>query len=275
MPAAGLKQPGSVSAIWRYPVKSMLGEEIAQTLVAENGLRGDRAYALLDEESGKIISAKNPRKWGDLFAFSASFPRLTDDAGPLPAACIMFPDGSGTSSAEPDAQERVSGFLGRQIRLMASAPQSACAEGYWPDHEWLERPDSVFEFELPAGTFFDGAPIHLVTTATLEKLASLTPRSRFDVARFRPNFVIDCPGSTAGFIENTWSGRTLSIGSEVRVLITRPTFRCVMTTLGQRALPKDPDILRTIVQNNLGNVGVYATVIRGGTVRQGDAVELE
>ena len=84
--------------------------------------------------------------------------------------------------------------------------------------------------------------------------------------------MIDCPGSPTGFIENDWIGRTLSIGSEVRVLVIRPTARCVMTTLSQGALPKDPDVLRTVVQNNQGNVGVYATVARGGTVRRGDAV---
>ncbi len=275
MTGAGIDQTGAVTGIWRYPIKSMRGEELSLARVSERGVFGDRAYALVDDESGKIISAKNPRKWGDLFALGAQFASAPDDASVLPAALIKFPDGSTASSAEPGAQERVSGFLNRRVRLTASVPQSARAEGYWPDYRWLEQPDSLFEFELPAGTFFDGATIHLITTATLEKLTKLAPGSRFDVARFRPNFVIDCPGSTAGFIENGWIGRTLSIGSEVRVLITRPTFRCVMTTLGQSALPKDPDILRTIVQNNQGNAGVYATVVRGGTVRQGDAVALE
>ena len=86
----------------------------------------------------------------------------------LPAARITFPDGSSADSAEPDIDERLSGRLNRPVRLTASVPQSAHAEGYWPDYNWLEQPDSFFEFELPAGTFFDCAPIHLVTTATLE-----------------------------------------------------------------------------------------------------------
>jgi uncharacterized protein len=127
---------------------------------------------------------------------------------------------------------------------------------------------------LPAGTFFDGAPIQLVTTATLDRLAALAPKSCFDVARFRPNFVIECAGSPDGFIENDWSGRTVLIGSQVQILVARPTPRCVMTTLAQGTLPKDPDVLRTAVQNNLGNVGVYATVVRGGTVRRGDVIAL-
>jgi MOSC domain-containing protein len=272
MAGAGTQYSGSVTAIWRYPVKSMLGEELAQITVTERGLFGDRVYALVDGESQKVISAKNPRKWGDLFAFRAMLPSARSESGMLQAAQITFPDGSSIDSTERDIEERLSNRLNRPVRLTASAPQSAQAEGYWPDYNWLEEPDALFEFDLPAGTFFDVAPIHLVTKATLNCLAAIAPKSCFDVARFRPNFVIDCPESTAGFVENDWVGRTLSIGDEVRMLITRPTARCVMTTLHQGGLPKDPDVLRTVVQNNQGNVGVYATVVRGGTVQRGDAI---
>ncbi len=164
--------------------------------------------------------------------------------------------------------------LNRPVHLTASVPSSATAEGHWPGYNWLEQPSTDFEFELPSGTFFDCAPIHVVTTATLNRLAALSPSSRFEIARFRPNFVIDCPESSEGFIENDWVGRTMAIGSEVRMLVVRPAQRCVMTTLSQGELPKDPEVLRTIVQNNRGNVGVYATVVRGGIVRRGDGVAL-
>jgi uncharacterized protein len=271
---AGTNHPGSVMAIWRYPVKSMLGEEVAQTTVTPSGLFGDRAYALVDGESGKVISAKNPRKWGDLFAYRAEFPSAEGQVGTLPTARITFPDGSSTDSTEHDIDERLSGRLSRPIRLTTTVPLSASAEGYWPGYDWLAEPATDFDFELSSGTFFDGAPIHLVTTATLDRLAAIAPKSRFDAARFRPNFVIDCPGSSAGFIENDWIGRTLSIGNEVQMLIVQPTPRCVMTTLSQGELPKDPDVLRTVVQNNRCNVGVYATVVRGGIVRRGDTVSL-
>jgi uncharacterized protein len=263
---------GWIAAIWRYPVKSMIGEELDTAAVTDRGLHGDRAFALVDRESGKIISAKNPRKWGDLFAFRSDLPEGTHQAGPLPAARITFPDGSSAASADPDIDGRLSDRLGRPVRLTESIPPSARAEGYSPDHGWLEQPDTTFEFELPEGTFFDCAPIHLVTTATLDRLAELAPKSRFDVARFRPNFVVECAGSTGGFIENDWVGRTILIGSQVRLLVARPALRCVMTTLPQGTLPKDPDVLRTVVQNNEGAVGVYATVVRGGNVRRRDAV---
>jgi uncharacterized protein YcbX len=274
MTAEATTRTGSIAAIWRYPIKSMIGEELDTTAVAERGLWGDRAFALVDSESGKIISAKNPRKWGDLFAFQSDLPEGTHQAGPLPAARITFPDGSRATSADADIDKRLSDRLSRRVRLAAAAPPSARAEGYWPDHDWLEQPDETFEFELPEGTFFDCAPVHLVTMATFDRLRELAPKSQFDVARFRPNFVIECGGSPAGFIENEWVGRTILIGSEVRVLAVRPAARCVMTTLAQGLLPKDPDVLRTAVQNNQGNVGVYATVVRGGTVRRGDAVAI-
>ncbi len=264
----------SIAAIRRYPVKSMIGEELDAVAVTERGLFGDRAFALVDTESGKVISAKNPRKWGDLFAFRAVFPENIKEAGPLPAAQITFPDGSSATAAQPDVDHRLSEQLGRPVRLTASASQTASIEGYWPDYHWLEQPDIVFNVELPPGTFFDCAPIHLVTTATLRQLAALAPESRFEVPRFRPNFVIDSTDAAEGFVENDWVGRTLTIGSEVRLLVVRPTARCVMTTLPQGDLPKDPDVLRTIVQKNEGNVGVYATVVRGGTVQRGDAVAL-
>ncbi len=208
---------GRVSSIWRYPVKSMVGEELETVSVTERGLLGDRAFALVDDESGRIVSAKNPRKWRDLFAFQASLPGTPDQSGPLPAAEITFPDGSSASATDPDIDERLSALLNRPVHLTASAPQGAHAEGYWPDHEWLEQPDETFEFELPSGTFFDGAPIHVVTTSTLARLAALAPASRFDVARFRPNLVIECPEAPDGFIENDWIGRRpgLLIGSQV------------------------------------------------------------
>jgi uncharacterized protein YcbX len=271
---ADTKHAGLVTAIWRYPVKSMQGEALEQADVSERGVLGDRAYALVDGESDKVVSAKNPRKWGDLFAFRADYPHSGDRDGAAPTPRITFPDGSSVLAAEPDVDQRFSRHFNRRLRLTASVPQAASAEGYWPDYNWLPQPDGTFDFELPAGTFFDCAPIHIVTTATLKRLAEIAPQSRFDIARFRPNFVIECPDSTDGFIENEWIGRTLLIGDHVRILLVRPTVRCVMTTLSQGDLPKDPDVLRTAVQNNQGNVGAYATVVRGGTVRRGDDVAI-
>src|SRR5262249_32935390 len=130
-----------------------------------------------------------------------------------------------------------------------------------------------FEFPLPPGTFFDGASVHLVTTATLDRLRALAPASRLEVPRFRPNFVIEVTDGSDGFVEDRWIGRSLALGDAL-LKIDRPCPRCVMTTLSQGSLPKDPNVLRVAVQENGGNVGVYASVVRGGRVRRGDTVGL-
>jgi uncharacterized protein YcbX len=125
------------------------------------------------------------------------------------------------------------------------------------------------------GTFFDCATVHLLTTATLDHLRELYPKGRFEARRFRPNIVVQLASGEKGFVENAWIGNTLAIGDEVRLRITGPCSRCVMTTLPQGDLPADPGILRTAAQHNKANVGVYAAVLRAGRIRRGDAVRIE
>jgi uncharacterized protein len=139
--------------------------------------------------------------------------------------------------------------------------------------EGLDYRDAVTDWELPSGTFFDLAILHLLTTSTLDRLRELYPRGRFEVRRFRPNIVVAT--EEPGFAENDWIGRMVSIGDEVRLRVTGPCPRCVMTTLPQGNLPKDPGILRTAAQENQANVGVYADVVKGGSVRRSDPVVLE
>jgi uncharacterized protein len=275
MPDAGPRRTGFVAELWRYPVKSMRGEQIEASEVTDHGLLGDRVHALVDVDSGKIVSAKNPRTWPDMFDFRSELmrpPRLTDS---LPPARITFPDGESARSDEVNIDERLSGALGTQVHLASSVPDDARIEGYWPNYPWLPVPDDVFEMNLAPGMFFDGAAVHLITTATLESLRSLGPKSRFESPRFRPNIVVETSGGVFGFVENDWVDRTMSIGDAVRLRITGPCARCVMTTLAQGDLPKDPNVLRTIVQHNEGNAGVLATVVQGGRIKQGDAVNLE
>jgi uncharacterized protein YcbX len=272
---AQASRQGSVVAVWRYPVKSMMGEQLDDSSVTERGLAGDRVYALIDVETGKVVSAKNPRKWGNLFEFRTAFVEPPNDTQSLPAARITFPDGANAVTNEADIDERLSALVGRSVRLASFVPDAPRIEGYWPDYEWLASPNLGFEVKLPPGTFFDSAVVHLVTTSTLDRLGSLSPQSRFDVARFRPNLVIQMTEAVDDFVENDWVGRILSVGDEVRLQINDPCPRCVMTTLHQGDLPKDPSVLRTIVQQNQGNVGVLATVLQGGRVARADAVSLD
>src|SRR3989454_12219409 len=260
---------GSVVAIWRHPVKSMMGDELNAGEVTERGLLGDRAYALVDGSDGKAATAKNPRKWPHLFDFRATFVEPTRSAAKVPPVRIVLPDGTAVTSDQGDLDRILSKALDREVTLRAARHGTVNAEEYWPDMEGLDHRDTVTDCTLPEGTFFDVAMVHLLTTATLDRLRELYPQGRFEVGRFRPNMVVQLGSGEKGFAENTWVGHTLAIGTAVRLNITGPCGRCVMTTLAQGDLPRDPGILRTAAQHNQVNVGVYAAVVRGGKIRRG------
>jgi uncharacterized protein YcbX len=269
---------GSVVGLWRYPVKSMMGEELNATEFTGRGVLGDRRFAVVDASTGMVAGAKNPRKWGNFFDFRAAYVEPPKTGSKLPAVRLTLPDGSVVTSEQPDLAEVLSKALGREVRFAEAQDgeesPSAQAEEYWPDMEGLDHRDTVTEWDLPAGTFFDLAVVHVLTTATIERLRALYPEGRFEVRRFRPNIVVATGSDEQGFVENDWIGQTIAIGDEVRLRITGPCPRCVMTTLPQSDLPKDPGILRTAAQHNQANVGVYADVIAGGTTRRGDPVTL-
>jgi uncharacterized protein len=117
--------------------------------------------------------------------------------------------------------------------------------------------------------------VHVLTTATLDRLHELYPQGEMAVRRFRPNIVIDTAGAVAGFVENEWVGRRLQVGEQVQLFVTEPCPRCVMITLPQGGLAKDNGILRTAAQYNNVHVGVYASVLRGGRIRRGDQVTVQ
>jgi uncharacterized protein YcbX len=265
---------GSVISLWQYPVKSMMGEELNAAEITERGLLGDRAYALVDNSDGKVASAKNPRKWPHLFHCHAAFIEPPRSALKVPPVRIGLPDGTSVVSDQVDIDQILSQALNRDVTLCAAQRQPVTAEEYWPDMEGLDYRDTVTDFSLPEGTFFDCAAVHLLTTATLDRLRELYPQGRFDVRRFRPNIVVQLAPAEKGFVENAWIGHTLAIGSSAQLNITRPCGRCVMTTLAQGDLPSDPGILRTAARHNQVNVGVYAAVVRSGTVHRGDPVRI-
>jgi uncharacterized protein YcbX len=227
-----------------------------------------------------------------LFVCRAAFVAPPRPGSALPPVRLTLPDGTSLSSAHTDLNQVLSQVLHRAVTFAAAArsphrgqhavvaatvptpwtgaPQ---AEAYWPDMDGLAYRDTVTVFALPEDTFFDCAVIHLLTTATLDRLRALYPQGRFAVRRFRPNVVVQASGSQEGFIEQAWIGHTLAIGAEVRLRVMGPCSRCVMTTLAQGDLPKDPGILRTAAQHSGMHVGVYASVLRGGTVRRGDTIQ--
>jgi uncharacterized protein YcbX len=275
--AAGQTRAGSVVALWRYPVKSMMGEELNSSAITDRGLLGDREFAVVDRATGKVGGAKNPKKWGNFFDFRASFVEPPKLGGRISPVRITLPDGEVVSNDRPDLEHILSRAFGRDIAFVEARAEemtAGVAEQYWPDMAGLEYRDTVTDFEMPAGTFFDSAVVHLLTTSTVDRLRELYPQGRFEARRFRPNIVVSAGNQSAGFVENDWIGRTVVIGDTVRLAITKPCHRCVMITLPQGDLPKDSGILRTAAQHNDLNVGVYASVVNGGTVRRGDAVVL-
>ena len=277
---------GSVRGLWRYPIKSMLGEALETCEVTNRGLRGDRAYALIDAADGKVASAKNPRKWARLFECRAEF----DDGSR--AVRITLPDGTAVSAGDPAAAELLSSLLGRKATLETSAAGAPVLEELWLDGSPDGRAvtDETIAMGSPPGTFFDYSVVHLVTTATLGRLSELHPEGRFDPRRFRPNLLVQSEDGDRGFVENAWVGKTVAIGDGgVRLRVTDPCPRCVMTTLAQEDLPADAGILRTAARHNpvvggegrgpdgvyAASVGVYAAVVSGGIVRRGDPVRVE
>jgi uncharacterized protein YcbX len=262
---------GRIQQIWRHPVKSLLGEEIGETVVTQRGVLGDRGYVLFDPQKKKVASAKDPRQWPNMFGFRAAYSSCPSEQGSLPAVEVTLPSGETLRSTDRDFDQRISGVIGRDVTLVSTPFTEATADGYWPDDEWVATRNQSFEYQFPEGTFFDGAMVHLITTSTLECLTSRYPASQFSPHRFRANFLIETNPVGSGFVENSWIGRSIMLGS-TRLQIERPCPRCVMTTLAQSDLPKDPAILKAAVRENAGNVGVYAKVESGGRVKQGDEV---
>ena len=273
---------GTVATVWRYPVKSMLGEELNASQVTTRGLLGDRAHALVDHETGKVVSAKNPNKWPELFAYRAAYTTPPTE-GALPPTSITLPDGRVLRSDDADIDDQLSKSLARSVTLKQAAPEKAFLEQYWPEHAGSsnEITAEAMAGDAPPGSFFDYATVHIVSTATLDSLRACYPEGRFEVRRFRPNIVVDTAG-LRGFVENDWIGKILTLGESVRLHISDPCPRCVMTTLAQGDLPKDPGIFRNAIVRNsvhvpfagrsLPSVGVYARVISIGSICRGDAV---
>ena len=269
------KSIGNVVSIWRYPVKSMMGEELNSSYVTERGLIGDRVYAIIDQQTGKVASAKNPGKWGKLFDFRAAFIESPQTVENIPPVRITLPDGSQIFSNHDEIDRTLSKVLGREVSVMKASLEKPSYEEYWPDIEGLAKREIVTDEAMPPQTFFDIAVIHLLTTSTLDRLRELYLGGRFEIRRFRPNIVVESASEEKDFIENSWVDKKVAIGEDIELKVIGPCTRCVMITLPQGDLPKDLGILRTVAKYNQVHAGVYASVHRGGTIRRGDIVQLE
>jgi len=288
---------GTVQALWRFPVKSMLGEELDASDLSEGGIVGDRAYAVRDRETGKVASAKHPKLWPNLLACRAAFVEPPRPGDELPPARIELADGTAVMSDAADIDAVLSGFFGRDVELARAAQNGYTIDQYHPDEENYDpegHRDEVVEAQLgaaffnqrglpsavPEGSFFDLFPVSVITTSSLNQLGELEPQSRFDARRFRMNVIVDT--AAGGFVENEWVRRTLAIGDDVQLGVSLPDPRCVMPSLAQQDLPRDPKILKALARHNRIDVadalypcvGVYAVAEATGTIRTGDRVTL-
>jgi uncharacterized protein YcbX len=282
---------GSVLEVWRYPVKSMGGERLQSATIGARGISGDRGWALRDEAAQEIRGAK---KLPALLRCSA---RYLEEPGTdrIPAAEMTLPDGARVRTDAPEAAERLSALLGRRVTLWPLQPADHLdhyRRGMPDDPDMMKElrsifgrledeplpdlsaiPQELFTLTSIPGTYFDVLPLHLLTTATLSELGRLNAASSFSPRRFRPNVLIELDERKSGFAELDWCGRTVAVGG-ARVKVHYPTVRCVMTTLPQEDLPKDPRVLRTIVRDANQAVGVYADVVTPGTVAVGDRIDV-
>jgi len=272
---------GRVAELWRYPVKSMLGERRDQIPITPRGALGDRAWALRETATGRIASAKRfPR----LLTFQARYEVEPTFAAPGRIE-ISLPDGRTICPDDPDASAIISDLLGHRVHL-ENQPASDEKTGIDRDTVFGDVPvnqmkaDWTLEsmpdyFQLMTGTFFEIGAVFILASGSVDHLRKLQGgTAQIDRRRFRPNIYIESEAGWSGFVEDAWLGGALNIGGAVRVDGFQPTIWCVTSTLAQQELPRDLSILRTAAQHHRGCLGVYATVTRSGLLRVGDTVNL-
>jgi len=288
---------GTIEALWRFPIKSFRGEKLDQVEFDKQAVLGDRAYALIDKETGKVVSAKSVKLFPDLLNCGAVYLQTPQLGQEIPPVQITLADGTIVVSDSDEVDQILSDYFGRDVTLARAAPDDYTIDQYHPDVENLDpaghRDTSVeqklgsalfkemgVESPLTPGSFMDVFPISVISTSTLEYLHQLRPETKCDVRRFRMNIVVRT--EHPGFVENSWVGNGLTIGENVRLMVTMPDPRCVMTTLAQNEIPKDTNVLRTLIEHNRLDImgtgkfpcaGVYAVIEAKGLVRVNDKME--
>jgi len=224
-----------IAHLYRYPIKSVLGESCGALTLNERGVEFDRLYAITDAE-GKFGSHKTTRRFrkiDGLFELGA----VVKDG----VTWVRFPDGAEFCWNDDEVSSRLSAHVGQPVTLQAEK----------------------------AISHFDDGPLHIITSASMAWLQAKLPDSVIDPRRFRANMVISCEGDEP--VEQSWIGRTLNLGT-CQVEIVSPCERCLMTTLAQENLPLDSKILTTIGRSSDLSFGVYAKVIKPGVLKSGDSV---
>jgi len=236
---------GTVKKVWRLAVKSMAGEQLWSCRVGAGGIAGDRGWAIRDETSGKLATGtRHP-----LLMQCAARYREQPVNGAIHHVEMRFPDGLLVASDASDVNTRLTELLEKPVSL-SPLQQDSNAEHY-----------------------FDVAPIHVLTSATLAEMSRLNPEALWDVRRFRPNFFVETEPTFKGLVEFEWLGNKLRVG-EIELQCELRTERCAMAMNAQAEFPRDESILRSIRDVANMNLGIYARVTRPGVVRVDDVVDL-
>jgi uncharacterized protein YcbX len=275
-----MSEMGTIAGIFRYPVKSMLGEELDASTLGQNGIPGDRAWGVRDEMRGDFFVGKRSAA---LMSCAAWYAAGSDDEL-VPQ--IRLPDGETFRADTEGAAEKVGRVVGREVTLWPVVPEARQAsprdglslldemrdlmareEGeVLPD--FSNPPPELLEIYARNGPFFDAFPLLLLTRRSMESLAEAAPDVEIDMRRFRPNILIE-NAESGPFPEQDWIGRRIRIGGAI-VSIHSACIRCAMTTHGFSDVPKDVRVMRTLVKEAEGNLGVYAIVEEAGQVGRGD-----
>ncbi|WP_319452645.1 MULTISPECIES: MOSC domain-containing protein [unclassified Mycobacterium] len=290
---------GSVTQLWRYPVKSMGGVQLDEVRIEKRGVHADRLWAVRDLEHDITLTA---RKLSAVLGCSARYAvEPGPDAGPgnAPEVIITFPDGIERSSSDPGLDGALSELLGRDVRLTALPPIDDTSlhrlsvrqtrAGFSPsevrrdfglsDSEALID-SSVFStkqmltlarFSTPPGIFADLSPVHVLSMASLASLS--TDGTPYDVRRFRPNVLVTVDDTAAEFPESAWVGGDVVLGPVV-LRVTNPTIRCVVPTRPQPGVELDRGLTRRLHEATDRFLGVYADVTTPGVVRVGDPIRV-
>ncbi|MCC5951359.1 MAG: MOSC domain-containing protein [Acidimicrobiia bacterium] len=248
-----------VTECWSYPVKSFQGHHVAEVTITEAGVAGDRRWALVDEQTGSLASAKR---------FATLLEATGDDGS------VTLPTGEAVDLRGDGAAAHLSEWLGRPVHPVEVSPEVALS--YQMTFEPTNDDATMVDIPAPPGTFLDLAPIHLLTADTLRAAAAARPDLDWDVRRFRPNLVVDA-GTDDLFVEQTWCGRHLRVGDAV-LAVTQPTVRCAMPLRAQPGLDRQPALYEAMTAMNTdfpSHLGVYAEVVSPGVVRTGDSAALE
>lgn len=230
--------------IYRYPVKSMLGERLQSVPVDDRGLTGDRLWAIRDG-SGKFASGKNTRRFHRMDPAFTCTATLGVGADPR----IALPDGASYGVVEPGASEALSALFGEPVQLV--------------------REGETVRPEFGVVQHYDAAPVSFVGTATLQAVAELLGEDEpVDPRRFRVNFVLE---TDEPYVEDSWVGRTIRFG-EVEVRATQQIERCRTVDVQQGEVPKHGRILKTLGAERNLLLAMYGVPVVTGSISVGDSV---